>query len=261
MTILRPRIGTGQLADNPGENIIHLHAGEVDFARLISASKTEYELFHVCGRVGVHYGLPHFSVMRLPTDEDVDLSQVGLVSNWPGFMVAEYDQNKLLQDSPIIAHLLTSTEPLVFDIREINKVRPEGQRGLATELFQRNGIFNGVFFSVHLPDGRLGAVSFTGNSAGVTDAQILELSYLSNLIFSRVHFLRSENDSPEFDLKERELECLVWASKGKTSGDIALILDLSEHTVNHYLANVQRKLDAMNRVHAVSKAFRLGLIR
>lgn len=58
----------------------------------------------------------------------------------------------------------------------------------------------------------------------------------------------------------RERECLLWSARGKTSFEIATILSLSEHTVNHYLTNATGKLDAANRAHAIVKAIRLGVI-
>ena len=43
--------------------------------------------------------------------------------------------------------------------------------------------------------------------------------------------------------------------------EIAEILGLSEHTINHYLNRATKKLDAVNRTQAVAKALRLGLIK
>ncbi len=42
--------------------------------------------------------------------------------------------------------------------------------------------------------------------------------------------------------------------------DIARILGLSVHTANQYLTSAGAKLDAVNRMQAVAKAIRLGLI-
>ena len=42
--------------------------------------------------------------------------------------------------------------------------------------------------------------------------------------------------------------------------EIAKRLGLSVHTANQYLANTTQKLNAVNRVHAVAKALRKGLI-
>ena len=61
-------------------------------------------------------------------------------------------------------------------------------------------------------------------------------------------------------LTPRELEAIHWVANGKTSSEIALILSLSEHTVNTYVNNAIRKLDCVNRTHLVAKALRLRLI-
>jgi len=53
---------------------------------------------------------------------------------------------------------------------------------------------------------------------------------------------------------------LTWTAAGKTSAEIAEILGLSEHTVNHYLNKATKKLDTVNRTQAVAKALRVGLI-
>lgn len=56
----------------------------------------------------------------------------------------------------------------------------------------------------------------------------------------------------------REVECLMWTAKGKTSHEIAIIVGLSEHTINHYLATAGMKLGAVNRTQAVVKALLAG---
>lgn len=61
-------------------------------------------------------------------------------------------------------------------------------------------------------------------------------------------------------LSPREMECLKWTAEGKTNTDIAVILDLSEHTVRGYLKDARMKLDCVTLAQAVSKASSLGLI-
>ncbi len=61
-------------------------------------------------------------------------------------------------------------------------------------------------------------------------------------------------------LAVREQQVLRWTSKGKTSFEISKILELSEHTINNYLANATRKMGANNRVQTVCEAMQLGLI-
>ena len=55
-------------------------------------------------------------------------------------------------------------------------------------------------------------------------------------------------------LSRRERECLYWAARGKTFGEIATILDLSERTVKFYLDIARHKLQATNITEAVAKA-------
>jgi DNA-binding CsgD family transcriptional regulator len=61
-------------------------------------------------------------------------------------------------------------------------------------------------------------------------------------------------------ISSREADCLQWAAAGKTSQECAVILGLSPHTVNQHLASAAEKLGAVNRVQAIAKAVRAGLV-
>ena len=61
-------------------------------------------------------------------------------------------------------------------------------------------------------------------------------------------------------LSPRQRECLLWASHGLTTKQIAERLTLSEPVVHEYLRAAKRKLGCATRAHAVARAIRLGLI-
>jgi len=61
-------------------------------------------------------------------------------------------------------------------------------------------------------------------------------------------------------LSGRELQCLAWVSRGKTSWETAVILGLSESTVNFHLRNASRKLNVYGRQACIAQAWRLGLL-
>jgi DNA-binding CsgD family transcriptional regulator len=61
-------------------------------------------------------------------------------------------------------------------------------------------------------------------------------------------------------LTPREKEVLSWVSEGLTSKAIALQLGISYRTVEHYLADIQRKLGVSNRQQAVARAVNLSLV-
>jgi len=55
-------------------------------------------------------------------------------------------------------------------------------------------------------------------------------------------------------LNEREMECLTWSARGKTSPEIAQIVNISKRTVNFHIENACRKLNVATRTEAVVKA-------
>ena len=65
---------------------------------------------------------------------------------------------------------------------------------------------------------------------------------------------------PKEKLSAREVECLRWSAAGKSSDEIAIILDISSHTVVSYLKSAMRKLEAVNRMQAVARACRYLLL-
>jgi DNA-binding CsgD family transcriptional regulator len=66
--------------------------------------------------------------------------------------------------------------------------------------------------------------------------------------------------APADILSDRERECLAWVCEGKTTDDVALILDVSANTVNSYLTGAIRKLSADNRAMAIATAIRSGIV-
>ncbi|MFB9950142.1 transcriptional regulator VisN [Rhizobium puerariae] len=68
---------------------------------------------------------------------------------------------------------------------------------------------------------------------------------------------RTERD---FELTERELECLFWIAEGKTSDEIAVILGISRNTINNYITSVMRKTATKTRSEAIAYAVRNNLV-
>lgn len=61
-------------------------------------------------------------------------------------------------------------------------------------------------------------------------------------------------------LSGREAQCLLWVSRGKSSGDIGQIVGLSPRTVDSYIEKACSKLKVRTRIEAVAVAVRTGLI-
>jgi DNA-binding NarL/FixJ family response regulator len=63
------------------------------------------------------------------------------------------------------------------------------------------------------------------------------------------------------NLNDREAEILTWAARGKTSAQIAEMLDITKRTVDCHLENARVKLGASTRIEAAFKATMGGLIK
>jgi DNA-binding CsgD family transcriptional regulator len=81
---------------------------------------------------------------------------------------------------------------------------------------------------------------------------------IANRVHRRVIGEIFGEDRPHLTM--RELECLRWIARGKDSSEIAVILNISLHTVRDYLKSARYKLDCVSSEQAVSKAVMLGLL-
>jgi DNA-binding CsgD family transcriptional regulator len=61
-------------------------------------------------------------------------------------------------------------------------------------------------------------------------------------------------------LSEKEKECLLWVSAGKTADETAQIMGRSRRTIEYHINNSVRKLAASNKIHAVVIAIRSGIL-
>jgi LuxR family quorum sensing-dependent transcriptional regulator len=205
------------------------------------------------------YGLRGYLLINVPSETSSDFSSNVLLTSWPDDMLKTYDHAGLIFGSPVIERLRQSTNPFTYDADRTNRRRIDGKASIAANLFDRHGMSRGAYFPAHNSAGLRGALAFGGTREALNPQEMAELNAVANLIFTEVVELRAGRRQ-NVSLSRREIECLSWASAGKTSVEMSEILGLSEYTVNHYLNRATRKLDAVNRVQAVAKAIRAGLL-
>ena len=104
----------------------------------------------------------------------------------------------------------------------------------------------------HLQARRLGCDDFL--------TKPLDFELLVEIVRNRL--AQSPRAAPvQFTLTEREVEALTWVARGKSSNDIAVLMNVSERTVNFHIHNVIRKLGVVTRVQAAIQCALLGLIQ
>lgn len=127
------------------------------------------------------------------------------------------------------------------------------------------GLRNGVTQTAMAPGRALGFLS--ASNLRVQDAWLsedelaLRLHYLADL--SMMALLRMNSPAMsglEMKFSKREREILQWTAEGKTSAEIAMILSISENTVNFHQKNMQKKFNAPNKTQVACYAVAMGLI-
>lgn len=93
----------------------------------------------------------------------------------------------------------------------------------------------------------------------LSQESLREVSLLAGY-FASFSFEHLARDEREFELTERELECLSWIAEGKTSDEIAVILGISRNTINNYITSVMRKTATKTRSEAIAFAVRNNLV-
>ena len=72
--------------------------------------------------------------------------------------------------------------------------------------------------------------------------------------------LKPADAAETIKLTGREKEVIAWAARGKTVADTAQILGISPETVEGFIKQALRKLEASNKTHGVAKSIALGII-
>jgi DNA-binding NarL/FixJ family response regulator len=102
-----------------------------------------------------------------------------------------------------------------------------------------------------------------GRQLGADDyvTKPIDFDVLDAIIHARLaRVARLEIWPKQFELNDREIETLTWAARGKTSAEIAQILNLTKRTVDFHIDNARVKLGAATRVEAAIKAATVRLI-
>ena len=172
--------------------------------------------------------------------------------------------NPLLLQSSIFRMMATSNLPFkwLVGIDTVTGTRIGRTKAdeLWDDLMDRSDIAGGYAVPAQVPDCRRGAMIFFKKRQKPV-ARYPDLTIQGLELFERDFADSFEGQRKQVAaLNASERSCLVWCACGKTSAEIGDILNLSEHTVNHYFTLAAQKLDANNRVHTVAKAIQLGLI-
>lgn len=220
-------------------------------------ARTWDELAHAAQRRLVGSSLDDF-LLKLTVYDGAGTSHGKLVSSLPAGVVGRFGGNRSAEGDPVARQLSRTVVPWQW---EIGMVCANAAEELPYHGLRKLGITAGISMSVR-SDHSFSRIDFyergTAQRRKIPADLYLFASYLSEA--ARI-LLNKDTPSPLPLLSQREQECLQWSASGKTSGEIALILGISQHTVYFHLKRAASKFNVHGTRHAISRAMELGLIR
>jgi DNA-binding NarL/FixJ family response regulator len=110
-----------------------------------------------------------------------------------------------------------------------------------------------------------GATAFVARGASLDDLAFAIkqcFDHSIHLAADRHHARPTLDDANDDDtgLSRREVENLELVAGGRSNGDVARELSITEQTVKFHLSNIYRKLDVTNRTQASRRAQQLSLV-
>lgn len=228
--------------------------------RQISCAKEIDTAYQVALRFAKNIGYKffEFSVTYKTSAEQVNTLKL---NNYPTNWNTEYEQKKLRDIDPVVAHCNQTMLPVLWSEELFSKV-PSMWEALGLQ-----GIQHGWSQSVQDDDrGLCSILSLARSHCPISAFELYENLGFSVFMGQHLHALAAQSlprYSPKPDathLSPREIDVLTLAAKGKTADESAKILNLSARTVNFHVQSAIGKLKVNNKLSAVIAAAKAGYL-
>ncbi len=234
-----------------------------DAAAAAGAAGTASELIDALEPAFALLGFDYFRVVEAVSDGEARVLRPMMGKVNPEWETL-YGEDRLAQQDPRLRRALTSSEPFF-----LSEVLAASDLDEAEQLMVQQARKFGFTESYVLPhrdaDNRQFAAALIGPGRPIDGIYRVAVHTLSSAFLLAA--LRIEaaavGGSEKLDrpaLTIRQLQCLEWSRRGKSSADIGKILGLSPRTVDEHFAIACKALGVRTRVQAVSRALSIGLL-
>jgi len=223
------------------------------------AIQCEHELFEALATVAHDLGFEYCAYgLRMPLP--VSRPKVVMFNNYPTPWQARYREQNYLAVDPTVCHGMRSLIPIIWSdevFAAAHALWEEARSfGLQVGWAQSSRDANGVG----------GMLTLARSGEPLTNVELrdkgLKMTWLTQVAHLGMSQCLTAKLLPEgeIQLTDREVAVLHWTADGKTSGEIADILRISERTVNFHINNAVSKLGTANKLAATVKAAMLGML-
>lgn len=228
---------------------------------LLDAEETQ-TIVNILFRIRDAFGFSAATILVMPARTDREISELVLESSLPSEFFSKYDELGGSDGCILFEELRSTILPVTWTLNEMHHRYSNLGREFPEfyELHEKFGLKMGVAFPVSTTDGSRHIIMYEGDGPELAPDKLNELCMLTLHVFQAFDRVRGRSNGGTKALTARELEVVRWTAAGKTSVEIGLIMELSDHTINAYLNNAFKKLDCVSRTQLVAKALRLRVI-
>jgi LuxR family transcriptional regulator, quorum-sensing system regulator SolR len=197
-------------------------------------------------------------VMKLP----FPLAEPSIIwsSTYPERWLAHYFAHNYLNIDPLLIRVSTDQSPVIWAHDTFSQERPFWEEA------HMHGVRHGWAIATHGRDTTTGMLSLARSEDTLLAAELADceakLVWLSHATHGLIGALEMKDYQlqPGQELSLREKEVLRWTGAGKTAGEIAAILGISERGITFHISNLLAKLNVVNKAQAVMHAVLLGIL-
>ncbi|MGY3909043.1 helix-turn-helix transcriptional regulator [Aeromonas piscicola] len=229
------------------------------FIETFNQTNTEVELNHALMAFAQAMGFNQYR-FALMVPQSLTRPKAIIFSRCNEAWVNRYGKENMLSRDPVIYLAMQRLLPIYWQDLHLEPILPDGALALMAEA-KACGLHDGVSFPFRGAGGESGILSFITEDDGL-DIKMASpiLRWVTDYIFNAgIRVVSSTERTPA--LSAREVECLFWASEGKTAEEMGEILSLSARTVNYHIREAVQKTNSVNRYQAIAKAAMGGLLR
>lgn len=224
------------------------------------AVETEASLGAVLGRASRRLGFDHFA-LTLQTRKSNDDPPEVLVHDYPDEWARVYVAFELAGRDPV--QRACDKSLIGFEWDRIGNIVPltRGDRQMLA-VGKECGIGDGYTVPRHLPGEARGTCSFVVRPGTSLPRPLLMVAEVTGaLALACAHRVSGNVSRPlRAALSDRQRECLLWAARGKTAAETAIILGISVETVIQHLKLARERYDVHCRQSLILNALFDGLI-
>jgi len=230
-----------------------------DLINLVQASNNETELLQAIMPLVKELGFEYCAYgIHIPIP--ISKPRVELVNNYTSDWKESYHQNNYLSIDPTVAYCWSNPIPLVWSEDLYASARNMWEDARA------HGLEYGWAQSSHSGNGMSGMLTLSRGCESLGETELENIGYKLSVLTHSLHtkmsdiFEHKHLSDLNANLTNREKSILRWTAEGKTAGEISLILNITERTVNFHITNINKKLNSPNKICSAVRAALLGLI-